>query len=644
MEINDTATFLNTVIKPESAPAPRSGVVHSYLTMGDKYLSELRDDLGIAMPLSSFIMLRHHYRNVEKREAFYEEIYFFDALYTAAASSDTGITEFLTDDIFAAETFSDLAAKHFEVSKDKALPTLRDVFSAAGRYFRYAGRKTVFDNSHRLASGSDAALRLVASGVIPAALTDDGGAGVLYRPQRIKIKSGNLLTVISPAVAMPREEYAQALSRTYLSNPPSAVTKSVLLDKNGISGIIKEFSGLYINLSELPPGWMSIESRAIPCSGGIASVSGDNIVEANNGDTHSADKDGISTISPPGNSTSPKCAGYNPIEPYLRSAAGLVFAALDYTASSDFIRTAEANNLKVTIIGSTTSDSRITIRCGNGITFSFFSFLLASFPALPAKKIRLKPQSRGTRTPAAAGGSTYTPAPRRSRCYDTSSQIMLVTLNLDGIQQSTSSPYFTALDAILTAVAECVAAGSPFTEVVLSVAAKIPGSAGESADTALSLLLGAYRAQMEFCLSDTGSICSFESDTLGLTVSAAAGMTAQSVPSSFTTPGSSICLLSPHMCEDGLPDFEDLRRLWSYAESLIRDGRVLSAFAVGPLGVAASVADAAGDAVLEHINNDALNSSDFTSPAPGAIIVETANPTDGLFLGITRPSTIHLTI
>jgi hypothetical protein len=86
-------------------------------------------------------------------------------------------------------------------------------------------------------------------------------------------------------------------------------------------------------------------------------------------------------------------------------------------------------------------------------------------------------------------------------------------------------------------------------------------------------------------------------------------------------PGNGVYLLSPTYSSDGLPDFEDLRRMWRYVASLCRDGRVASAFALGSLGAAETLRTmTGGDIGFSAADN--ISDKILRSPAPGGIIVE----------------------
>jgi phosphoribosylformylglycinamidine synthase len=227
-----------------------------------------------------------------------------------------------------------------------------------------------------------------------------------------------------------------------------------------------------------------------------------------------------------------------------------------------------------------------------------------------------------------------------SRCYDTESKLLLTAVNGNDL----SDPYFMSLDVVLAAAAQCVAGGAEFNDIALSFSAEIPGISGERdiidpqlGGDALSLILGAYRAQIEYCLPDAGSVYTYSGKRYGFTVSAAARLNGNPVPMHFILPGNGVYLLAPAYSPDGLPNFEDLRRMWRYVSSLCRDGRVASAFAVGSGGAAETIRTMSGGDIdflpAGNISDDVLY-----SPAPGGIIVESGSQIEGVLIGHTaRP-------
>ena len=160
-----------------------------------------------------------------------------------------------------------------------------------------------------------------------------------------------------------------------------------------------------------------------------------------------------------------------------------------------------------------------------------------------------------------------------------------------------------SLDAILTAVAGCVAGGADFTGVALSLCGSIPAGCErqEARGDILALVLGAYRAQIEYCLPDNGSIYSYPEQDFGFTAAAAALLDFRPVPAVFCRPGGNVYLCAPAYSPDGLPDFEDLRRLWKNVLSACRAGLVSSAAALGEGGAAGTCRAMSGSTVFEPV-------------------------------------------
>jgi len=253
------------------------------------------------------------------------------------------------------------------------------------------------------------------------------------------------------------------------------------------------------------------------------------------------------------------------------------------------------------------------------------------------------------RTPARCSGEKYIVREQKraaesrivtSRCHDPASGLLLATAHSPG----GSDPFFISLDTVLTAAAQCVAGGADFTGVALSLCGSIPAECSEpqAGGDILAMILGAYRAQIEYCLPDAGSIYSYFEQDFGFTAAAAALPASRPVPTGFSKPGSYVYLCAPAYSPGGLPDFESLRRMWKYVSATVRAGLVSSAVALGEGGAAGATRAMSGSIVFEPAENTDMDL--MKAPMPGGIIVESNLPLEGVCIGKTRPAGGYISI
>ena len=117
----------------------------------------------------------------------------------------------------------------------------------------------------------------------------------------------------------------------------------------------------------------------------------------------------------------------------------------------------------------------------------------------------------------------------------------------------------------------------------------------------LSALLAAfflYRSLPLYGSAPTVSLT--EEEGLSFTSAALSALRPKPIGAFATTPGSNIYYLEPWYGEDGLPDLEDLDKMYAYVEALMADGKVLSARpAVGSL--LSSLDEMSRDVTIEYL-------------------------------------------
>jgi hypothetical protein len=575
-----------------SMPSRKHGIVINFPSLSERLLYNMRLDVGLFMKVDFLRFLQQHYKNVEKRDPSLDELYFIDRYLEIKGYGASPVGEMIADTEYAAETYSDLISKWKAVCRHEYAPSLGEVAGVAGRYLERSGRISPLDSYASVAAGDAADLRLILSGFMPCALTDDGAAGRLCRREALVAPAaGSLIVILHPASEeMPPDAFARALSRTVFSKGGQAFRRGVFIGETGIAGAIPDLCG-----------GASIDLDAVP---GVAAGSG--------------------------------------LTGLCDAAHGSVVAALDQYAYKEFAAAAGAESIAVNIIGSVSSSNSLSVTSGGTLPLSMnikMEFLRA-LARHTGEKFIIRRHTRNEEESICAGRDITGGA--NLRCFDAGSELLLATVRADG----RAEPFFMSLGAVLTAAAQCVAGGADYTDAVLSFCAEMPaGEKDESglfdpyqAGDALALILGAYRAQMEYCLPDTGSVYTFSGNRpdFSFTVSASARIKGKPVPAVFCKAGSGVYLLAPHYDSYGMPDFEDLRRLWRYAAAVCRDGLAKSAFAAGPGSVNDAIMAMCGGGNICFDISGNVDGRILSTSAPGGIIIESDAQLQGMLIGHTE--------
>jgi len=315
------------------------------------------------------------------------------------------------------------------------------------------------------------------------------------------------------------------------------------------------------------------------------------------------------------------------LEELCGSAHGAVLIATEPSRSGSILAAAAAENLPAATAGGILYNNKLMVKYSPSIPVSLSMDLIYKPARYPAEKYIVREQKR------AEISNIVT-----SRCHDPASGLLLATAHSPG----NCDPFFMSHDTVLTAVAGCVAGGADFTGVSLSLCGSIPAECSEpqARGDILALILGAYRAQIEYCLPDAGSLYTFSEQGFSFTAAAAALPEGKLIPATFRKPGSRVYLLSPATRPDGLPDYEELRRIWRYVADIGRAGLVSSAAAIGADGAAGAIRAMSGDVVFEPADNTDL----LQKPMPGGIIIESDALLEGVRLGKTKPAGGYISI
>ena len=196
---------------------------------------------------------------------------------------------------------------------------------------------------------------------------------------------------------------------------------------------------------------------------------------------------------------------------------------------------------------------------------------------------------------------------------------------------SSKSPYHGAYLAVVESASKLVATGAEFKDVYLTFQEyfekpmKDPKRWGKP----LSALLGAFKAQMELGIAAIGGkdsmSGSFEKLDVPPTLISFAVTTdkiSSVISPEFKKAGSKVVIMKPKYDKDGLPVSESLLKLYSDVTSLMREGKVLSAYTPTYGGVAEAVMKMAMGNGYGFEFNSKLSLEDIFGYSYGSFILE----------------------
>lgn len=163
---------------------------------------------------------------------------------------------------------------------------------------------------------------------------------------------------------------------------------------------------------------------------------------------------------------------------------------------------------------------------------------------------------------------------------------------------SSWSPYHSAIYAVTDSVAKIVAAGGDFSKIRFTFQEyfRRMTSDPERWSQPFAALLGAYDAQLGFGLPSIGGKDSMsgtfnEIDVPPTLVSFAVDVAKEKdiITPEFKTPGNAIALFEIEKDEYDLPDYEQVKKLYTQIHALIQKGVIKSAYVVDTKGVVAAI-------------------------------------------------------
>ncbi len=214
---------------------------------------------------------------------------------------------------------------------------------------------------------------------------------------------------------------------------------------------------------------------------------------------------------------------------------------------------------------------------------------------------------------------------------------------------SEKSPYHGAYLAVVESASKLVATGAKFEDVYLTFQEYFekPGKDSKRWGKPLAALLGAFKAQMELGIAAIGGKDSmsgtFENIDVPPTLISFAVTTdkiANVISPEFKKAGSKVVILKPDYDKNGLPETASLLKLYDTVTSLMREGKVLSAYTTTIGGVAEAVMKMSMGNGFGFAFDKNLTLDDIFAYNYGAFVLETSEDVAlGKLLGYVTDAT-----
>ena len=210
---------------------------------------------------------------------------------------------------------------------------------------------------------------------------------------------------------------------------------------------------------------------------------------------------------------------------------------------------------------------------------------------------------------------------------------------------SESSPYHGAYLAVIESVSKLIASGASFKDVYLTFQEYFekPLKDGKRWGKPFSALLGAFKAQMELEIAAIGGkdsmSGSFEDLDVPPTLVSFAVTTAKVADikgGEFKNAGNNVYMIAPAYDENGLPVTKSLLALYDRVSSLMKDGKVVSAYTPGFGGLAEAIMKMSFGNMVGVSLDEKLTAEQLFGYNYGAFVLEAnCELDDALFVGKT---------
>ena len=210
---------------------------------------------------------------------------------------------------------------------------------------------------------------------------------------------------------------------------------------------------------------------------------------------------------------------------------------------------------------------------------------------------------------------------------------------------SEKSPYHGAYLAVVESVSKLIATGADFNDVYLTFQEYFerPGKDAKRWGKPLSALLGAFKAQKNLGIGSIGGKDSMSGSFEKLDVPptlVSFAVTTDKIPNiispEFKLPLSKVVLVKPDYDENGLPETKSLIKIYNDISTMVREGKILSAYTVCYGGIAEAVLKMSLGNKLGFEFTGKLSTKELFDYNYGAFVLELAGDYDyGTLIGKT---------
>ena len=199
------------------------------------------------------------------------------------------------------------------------------------------------------------------------------------------------------------------------------------------------------------------------------------------------------------------------------------------------------------------------------------------------------------------------------------------------VDASGENTYAASINGLIYALSHCLAAGISPKDVGLSCHLTLPMAppSPKKLGCALGAILGLYRVQMEFELRGNAPVLRNTSNEDALSaIAMIAPLSKKTLPPTVVGGGSMIYYLEPLYDENGLPVFEDLKKMYGYIEKLYTNSLILS---IRPTSkdLLADLDAMSRDVTVDYVREDSVTSHfggfliETTARIQGTLVAQT---------------------
>ncbi len=570
------------------------GTIKNFASMSDTLLEKMKNELGLFMTLQNLCFCRDYYKKFEKNDPVIEEIRLLDRIIEKNYydPSSVSVGNVLTNDKEIMQSYSDLMSKMRALNRTELYGyTLESIADCISQYIKNNLGENTLPKDISCAGGSFGKSELIVNGYeeqITIGMNDDSGA-LLYignkksdskYPSKLSavIESGDVVSVISPDKFQNYFGFVSSLGDFLFDKAVSAAIKCVLpIEKDGVIGALLSLSdGMKID-SLYDSGEDALELCEL-CDFAIGGVA-------------------------------------------------VLFKEKNFELLK---KEAEKNMLDFYKIATVNNSKRYTFRRHKKSPVSLESEFLKSLKFSSPRTFKIDTMQNGE-----AIGEV------RPYCFsqkDNKNQTLCVD---DGkLLVSASSSNFNSDDfqaaicATVSAAAKLIAAGANRHSIGIYPNYFITSSLFDEhlLGASLATILGVYRAQAELLLNGVGKKLEACSVSPFVSVFGIAEFNIK-IKNGFFKEGSKIYYLKAGVAESGLPNFENMRNLFSYVSALAAKGKILSARAVED-SLEATLCAMSSD-VYSFSADNKICKSVLNEFSIGSFVIESDEDIDGLLLGYT---------